>query len=59
MERNARSVTIRKEGRDEGLTPTEQHQKDVLMRQFVKVDGPKGATKAYQDGWERIFGAGK
>lgn len=31
-------------------------QVERLLRQFLKTDGPKGATNAYKEGWERIFG---
>lgn len=31
-------------------------QVERLLRQFLKTDGPKGATSAYKDGWDRIFG---
>jgi hypothetical protein len=27
-----------------------------LLRQFTGTDGPKGNSRAYQEGWERIFG---
>jgi hypothetical protein len=27
-----------------------------LLRQFTDLDGPKGNSRAYQEGWERIFG---
>ena len=27
-----------------------------LLQQFLKTDGPKGATSAYKEGWDRIFG---
>lgn len=53
-QRNARSTTIRKEGRDPGLTPTEKHQKDALMRQFIRGDGEKGNSEAYRKGFEQI-----
>lgn len=40
----------RKSGRDPGLTPTEQHQKNELMRQFMKnpEGGGIGNTDAYR-----------
>lgn len=37
----------RKHRNDAGLTPTEQHRKDVLMRQFTSGDGPKGNSPEY------------
>jgi hypothetical protein len=52
--KNVRSATIRKEGRDLGLTPTEKHQKDILMRQFIKGDGAKGNSKEYQANYDKI-----
>jgi hypothetical protein len=27
-----------------------------LLRQFTNLDGPKGSSRAYKEGWERIFG---
>jgi hypothetical protein len=54
--KNTRSATIRKEGRDLGLTPTERHQKNQLMRQFIRGDGEKGNSQAFKEGWDRIFG---
>lgn len=54
-----RSATIWKESKDPGLTPTERHQKNQLMRQFLRVDGPKGASLEYLEGWERTFGGKK
>jgi hypothetical protein len=41
---------------DGGYTPTEQHIKANLMRQFMAIDGPKGASKEYLDNYERTFG---
>lgn len=41
---------------DEGLTPTEHHRKEGLMRQFLQRDGSQGNTEAYKENWERIFG---
>lgn len=38
--------------RDEAKRPEVQR----LLRQFLKVDGPKGNNSAYREGWERIFG---
>ena len=51
---NVRSATIRKEGRDGGLTPTEKHRKDKLMLQFTRGDGPKGASPEYLERYELI-----
>lgn len=44
-----KSAYQRKSGRDPGLTPTEQHQKNVLMRQFMR--NPEGTqnTSAYKE----------
>lgn len=39
--------SMRKGSRDGGLTPTEQARKQKLMRQFLQVDGPKGASPEY------------
>lgn len=54
QQKNVRSATIRKEGRDIGLTPTEKHRKDVLMRQFVKGDGVKGNSPEYLANYDLI-----
>lgn len=53
-EQNVRSATIKKDGRDKGLTPTEKHQKDILMRQFVKGDGQKGHSEEYRKNFDLI-----
>lgn len=43
-----KSAYRRKSGRDPGLTPTEVHQKNILMRQFmVNPEGPGGNNSAY------------
>lgn len=44
-----KSTAQRKSGRDPGLTPTEQHRKAQLMRQFLRLDGPKGSTEEYRN----------
>ncbi len=31
-------------------------EEEQLLRAFTSIDGPKGATEAYKEGWERIFG---
>ena len=43
-----KSLSLRKSGRDLGLTPTEQRQKAQLMRQFLKRDGQQGSTEAFR-----------
>lgn len=53
-QQNVRSATIRKEGRDPGLTPTEKHRKDQLMRQFVRGDGAKGTSPEYLANYDAI-----
>jgi hypothetical protein len=53
-EKTVRSATIRKEGRDAGLTPTEKRRKDILMRQFVKGDGAKGNSPEYKANYDLI-----
>lgn len=59
-ERNVRSATIRKAGRDgNSLTPTEKRLKDKAMRQFCKGDGVKASTEAYREGHARMFGEDK
>ncbi len=42
-----KSVSQRKSARDGGLTPSEQHKKNALMRQFMRLDGPKGSSPEY------------
>lgn len=44
---SGRSVSARKSARDGGLTPTEQHRKNALMKQFMRLDGPKGNSPEY------------
>jgi hypothetical protein len=39
--------SMRKHRNDAGLTPTETHRKAQLMRQFLALDGPKGASLEY------------
>lgn len=39
----------------EKFTPSEQRKKNALMRQFLKIDGPKGKTDAYRKGWDLAF----
>lgn len=57
MSRTVRSPELRKKAPDgKPFTPTEQRRKEQLMRQFLQVDGPKGVTEAYKEGWDRIFG---
>ena len=49
--------SYRRKGSRDGkeLTPSEQRQKNELMRQFCKIDGPKGTTEAYRSApcWDR------
>lgn len=52
---NVRSPTIRKRGKDgKPLTPTEEHRKSKLMRQFIAGDGPKGNSQEYLANYEQI-----
>lgn len=53
-EKNIRSPTIRKEGRDLGLTPTEKRRKDVLMRQFCKGDAVKASSAEFRQNYDAI-----
>jgi len=45
----SRGHHLKKSSRDLGLTPTEQRIKNQLMRQFLKYDGPRGASRAYRE----------
>lgn len=47
-----------KHARDLGLTPTEHAQKQKLMKQFCKLEGPGGNSEAYvnADCWCRACG---
>lgn len=47
--RRGKDTSRRKSGRDPGWTPTEERRRNELMRQFLKLDGPKGSTKAYRE----------
>jgi hypothetical protein len=50
-----KSAYRRKGSRDGGaFTPSEQRQKDALMRQFLKRDGQQGNTKAYCKGYDAM-----
>lgn len=49
-----KSVSRRKSARDGGLTPTEQHRKNALMKQFMRLDGPKGASPEYRANYDAI-----
>ncbi len=39
----------RKSARDGGWTPTEERKRNELMRQFLRLDGPKGNSEAYRN----------
>lgn len=46
---------MRKKGRDgKPFTPTEQHRKETLMRQFLAIDGPKGVSEQYRQNFDAI-----
>lgn len=50
-----RSASLRKLGKDgNSLTPTEQHRKNTLMRQFMR--NPEGTlnTEAYKAGYDAM-----
>jgi hypothetical protein len=42
-----KSVSQRKSARDGGLTPSETHTKNRLMKQFMRGDGPRGNSPEY------------
>lgn len=37
--------------------PKRDYQTEQMLRQFLNNDGPKGNSRAYQEGWDRIFSA--
>lgn len=49
-----KASNLRKGRFDGGFTPTEQHRKNALMRQFLQLDGPKGASEEYRRGYDAI-----
>lgn len=51
-----KSCAQRRSSRDSGLTPTEAHRKNELMRQFLQRDGSQGNSRAYIDNYARTFG---
>lgn len=36
------------------FTPTEQRRKAQIMRQFLKIDGPKGTTEQFRKNYDAI-----
>jgi hypothetical protein len=36
--------------------PKRDAETERLLKQFTTIDGPKGASQAFRDGWDRIFG---
>jgi hypothetical protein len=44
--------------KDLPLSPSQERVKEKLMKQFCKLEGFCGNSKAYVQGWERIFGQG-
>jgi hypothetical protein len=40
---------------NDSFTPTEKYRRGKLLKQFTKLDGPKGTTQAYRDNYDRIF----
>jgi hypothetical protein len=45
----------RKSARDgKTWTPTEQRKRDTLMRQFLRLDGPKGSSEDFRRNYDAI-----